>query len=76
MTSDVIFKSDQQQSISEEYVAAIVRQNEGRAARGEDLLPVPEAGKSCPRDADHGRMLMSAKTHMLECGVCQFSVAA
>lgn len=76
MTSDVMFESDRKQSVSAADVKGIEQANAEHA-----LEPwftpatVPVAGVSC-RIEKHGRMLMSAKTGLLECGVCGFSGVA
>lgn len=72
MTSDVMLESDKRQSVSEEYVADVIKANESRAI--DDQLTVPVAGISCARDKKHGRMLMN-KSGMLECGPCGYQVA-
>ena len=66
MTSEAIFQSDMKQSISDADVID--------AAKGDNPLQLV-AGVKCGVDPNHGRMLMSAKTHMLECGPCGFTMA-
>lgn len=75
--SDVVLSSDRRQSISQQDVDNIVAANERAEADGGDVRDVPEPGVSCPQQGGkHGRMLMSMKTGLLECGVCGYSVAA
>jgi len=66
MTSDAIFASDRRQSISDNDV-------QDAAKRGIALV----AGVQCAHPG-HGRMLMSAKTGLLECGRggCEYQAVA
>lgn len=63
MTSDTIYESDLKQSISDADVINF--------ATGKNPITLV-AGVKCGNEPDHGRMLMSAKTHMLECGACGY----
>lgn len=78
MSSDLVFASDCRQSVSAAFVADVVKANQERLVTDPmvDQMPVPEAGLECPKDKKHGRMLMSLKDGMLECGVCSFKQAA
>lgn len=66
MTSEAIFESDRRQGISDEDVANF-------AKKGITL----KAGVKCDYPG-HGRMLMSAKSGLLECGRggCDFQAVA
>lgn len=68
--SHLIYLSDCRQSISQvdadDHNAreALRASQEGR----EPKMLIP--GVVCPADAEHGRMLMSKRTMLLECGIC------
>lgn len=67
-----MFESERKQSIDQATVDAVVKHN---AENLFDQRQVPVAGRRCGKDTKHGRLLMSAKSGMLECGACGFAVA-
>lgn len=71
--SDAMFASDKAQSVTPEIRQAYERHN---ADHPDNPVEVPPLAVQCARDKKHGALLMSAKSGMLECGVCGWSVAA
>lgn len=67
MTSEMILESDKRQSVSQADVEYFAKKG-----------IVLQAGIACEVNPDHGRMLMSAKTGLLECwrGGCNFQAVA
>jgi hypothetical protein len=78
MTSDDIYESDKRQSISDEMVRQFAKPvpprfnpKTGITDPGREAVLLV-AGLKCGENPEHGRMLMSAKTRLLECGICGY----
>lgn len=67
MTRQAILDSDMRQSISDADVI-----DDAKREQPYGLV----AGLKCGNEPSHGRMLMSAKSGMLECGPCGYQAIA